>query len=546
MESISFEDFPSTFNSITQLYRTYITRYDHLAKYYNGSYKNIAAHEELLDAIGNRIVDRYQIASLLEDQQRRFGMGKESEENAAALQHKNTFAVVTGQQVGILGGPLYTVYKIITAIKLAKDLNRVYPSYNFIPIFYLEAEDHDYDEMSVVTFLNLKNELQTLHYLPNGKPPEKNPGPVGSIIFDNSLQDLISTFEENSLPSEFRTKVFGMLRAAYYPGIDFASAFVGYIKAIFPHSGLIMVDPRDKNLKNLLKPIFRKEIETHPKTSEMVIHRSAVLEEHYHAQAKPKAINLFLILRGGRFLIEPREEGFGLKGSRQRFSTQELIDMIEQSPELFSPNVLLRPICQDYLLPSFVYVGGPAEIAYFAQLKDVYSFFGVEMPVIYPRVSGTIIEEKVKRTMEKFDIGPYDFFMDVDLLQKSVTNKLSDVKLDELFNKSLTGIEEHFKELKYGLQTVDPTLGEAFDNAKNKIEYQVNKLKEKAYNAQRRNYANALNQIEKSLLHVAPNSVFQERTYTLVQYCNKYGIDFVKWLYERSDIYNFDHQLFIR
>jgi bacillithiol synthase len=546
MESISFEDFPTTFNSITQLYRTYVSQFDHIAKFYNGSYRDLSGNEALLEAIGKRNVNRYQIASILEEQQRRFGIGKESEEHAAALQHENTFAIVTGQQVGIFGGPLYTIYKIITAIKLAKSLNLTFPEYTFVPAFYLEAEDHDFEEMSVVTFLNMKNELQSLHYLPNGKPLEKNPGPVGSIVFDHTLHDLIGKIEENSLPSEFRTAVFDMLRSSYRQDVDFTTAFVDYIKTVFPHSGLIMIDPRDKKLKSLLKPVFTKEIETHPKTSEIVIHRSAILEEHYHAQAKPKAINLFLLVRGGRYLIEPREDGFSLKGSRQRFSSQEMFDLLEQSPELFSPNVILRPICQDYLLPTFVYVGGPSEIAYFAQLKDVYSYFNLVMPVIYPRVSATIIEEKVNRTLQKFDISAFDFFTDIDLLQKNITNKLSDVKLDDLFVKSLSAIDEHFKELRYGLQSVDPTLGDAFDNAKNKIEYQINKLKEKAFNAQRRNHANALHQIEKSLLHIAPSGIFQERMFPLLQYYNKYGLDFVKWLYERADVQKFEHQLFFR
>ncbi len=546
MESISFEEFPSSVSSLTQLYRTYISQYNQIAKFYNGNFRELDRQSPLIEEIKSRYRNRVRTASVLEDQQRRMGMGKPSADNAASLQHENTFAVVTGQQVGFLGGPLYTLYKIITTVKLAEKLNREFKEFSFVPVFYLEAEDHDFAEMSIVHFLNSSNEFQSAQYLPNGKPVEKNTGPVGSLVFDGTLQETINTVYENLTPSEFRDTVFEQIRASYKQGNDFAAAFTQYINALFPNSGLVIVDPRDKDLKQILKPIFSRELETHPRTSEMVIRRSAVLEEHYHAQAKPKAINLFLLWRGGRFLIEPRDDGFGLKGNRQRFTRDELTGLIDQSPELFSPNVLLRPICQDFLLPTFVYVGGPSEIAYFAQLKEVYAHFDVPMPVVYPRISGTIIEEKVNRTLKKFDLSPFDFFTDTDMLQKNITSKLSDVKVDELFGKTLEHFEEYLKELRYGLQSIDPTLGSGFDTARSKIEYQLNNLKEKAFNAQRRNHANALHQIEKSVLHIVPNGMLQERVFSAFQFATRYGPDFVKWLQDQVKLENFDHQFYYR
>jgi bacillithiol synthase len=546
MESIAFEDFPSSFNSLSTLYRTYISSFDHVEKFYNAPFKSVASQAHLLDEIGRRPVDRSQIAAILEEQQIRFGTGKVAEAHSLLLQQDTTFAIVTGQQVGILGGPLYTIYKIITALKLAEILNDKLPSYNFVPVFYLEAEDHDYDEISTVSLINSKNELQSIQYFPEGKPIEKNPGPVGSIVFDNEIETFLNGIETNLQPSDFRAPVMDQLRASYRSGVDFATAFAKYINDLLPNSGLIILDPRDLELKKLIKPVIQKELQTHPKTSEIVIRWSAALEETYHAQAKPRAINLFFQHRGGRYLIEPRESGYGLKGARQRFSDDEMLSLVENSPELFSPNVLLRPIVQDYLLPTFAYVGGPSEIAYFAQLKDVYKHFNVTMPIIYPRASATVIEEKVQRTIEKFDISPFDFFIDLQLLLKNVTAKLSDVKIEDVFEKTNQKIDESLKELRYALQTVDPTLTGSFDNARKKIEYQVNRLKEKSYEAQRKNFSTAMRQLEKAALHVAPNGTFQERTYPLFQYCNKYSMDFVKWLYEQIDIENFDHQLLMR
>lgn len=546
MDSIPFEDFPSSFDSLSNLYRTYIANYDHVEKFYNAPFRNIISQTDILDTVSRRHIDRSQIAAILEEQQIRFGTGKDAEAHALLLQHDSTFAVVTGQQVGILGGPLYTLYKIITVIKLADKLNNELPDYNFIPVFYLEAEDHDYDEISKISIIDAKNELQTFQYLPEGKPLEKNPGSVGSIVFDAEIESFLDSIEMNLQPSDFRSSVMELMRHSYRAGVDFATAFAGYINGLLPNSGVVILDPRDRALKNLVKPLFQKELQTHPKTSEIVIKWSAALEQSFHAQVKPRAINLFLKHRGGRYLIEPRETGYGLKGARQRFTDEEMLSLVENSPELFSPNVLLRPIVQDYLLPTYVYVGGPSEIAYFAQLKNVYEHFDVTMPVIYPRASATVIEEKVRRTIDKFDISPFDLFMNLELLQKNVSAKLSDVKLEEIFTKTNANIDESLKELRYALQTVDPTLSGSYDNARKKIEYQVNRLKEKAYDAQRKNFATAMRQIEKAALHITPNGTFQERSYPVFQYCNKYSLEFVKWLYDHIEIDNFEHQLLMR
>ncbi len=546
MNSIPFEDIPSTFNSTSNLYRTYISNFDHVQNFYNASFKNISGNKELLESIQKRHVDRSHVAAILEEQQIRFETGKDSEANAVLLEQDTTYAIVTGQQVGILGGPLYTIYKIITALKLAEKLNNQLPGYKFVPVFYLESEDHDYDEMSSVTFINGRNELQSLQYFPEGKPFEKNPGAVGSIVFDNEIESFLSSIEKNLQPTDFRASVMEQLQRAYKPGVDFATAFAAYINSLIPNSGLVILDPRDRALKNLVKPLLQKELQTHPKTSEIVIQRSAVLEKNYHAQVKPRAVNLFLHYRGGRYPVEPRNTGYGLKGARQRYTDEEMISLAENQPELFSPNVVMRPIVQDYILPTFAYVGGPSEIAYFAQLKDAYNHFEVTMPVIYPRASATIIEEKVQRIIDKFDISPFDFFMDLELMQKNVSSKLSDIKLNEVFEKTNENIDECLKELRYALQTVDPTLAGSYENARKKIEYQINRLKEKAYNAQRKNFSTAMQQLERAAMHVTPNGTFQERTFPLFQYCNKYSIEFVQWLFDNLEIENFDHQLLER
>ncbi len=171
-----------------------------------------------------------------------------------------------------------------------------------------------------------------------------------------------------------------------------------------PDEGLVFLSANHPRLKPLLSPIFQKEISEFPQSSQLVIGQSAELEQKYHAQIKTKSINLFMFHKGGRYLIEPREPDFSLKGTRHFMGKEELLRIARETPELLSPNVVLRPMAQDTLLPTVAYVGGPSEIAYHAQLGPVYDHFGVTQPVVYPRASASFLEERVQRAMEKYGI----------------------------------------------------------------------------------------------------------------------------------------------
>jgi bacillithiol biosynthesis cysteine-adding enzyme BshC len=312
---------------------------------------------------------------------------------------------------------------------------------------------------------------------------------------------------------------------------------------VFEDSGLVFLDPGNVELKKILKPVFQKEIAGLSKTSQMVVDTSAGLEEHYHAQIKAKSINLFMLHKGGRYLIEPRENDYSLKGTRQFFSKEELNSIVENSPELISPNVVLRPICQDAILPTIAYVGGPSEVAYFAQLKPVYEFFDVQMPVVYPRASVTIMEEKVKNILEKFQVDFTEIWSGIDPLLIRIAEQVSEVKVDVLFDLLHRRIHEAVAESRFGIQQIDPTLSGAIDSTLSRIESQLNVLKEKAQSAQQRRQEVTIKQIQKVAANIFPKSNFQEREFNVIYYMNKYGPDFVKWLSGEIIIERFQHQL---
>jgi len=543
MDWVDYKQIQNFEVGITPLFVDYLNDFEKLKDYYAADFRDRKSWKKLIDKVLSKQKDRSTLIRVLTEQNKQHHCGIRTLANIDLLGNENTVAVVTGQQVGICSGPLYTIYKTVTAIKLAEQLSTQFPDYNFVPVFWVENEDHDFEEINKLNVLNPAGEVQTIEYLFGGKPFERNPGPVGSIVIDSFIDNFFDRLQTQLQESEFKLPLFTALRGYYRSGATLGAAFVGLMNQVFEDSGLVFLDPGNVELKKILKPVFQKEIAGLSKTSQMVVDTSAGLEEHYHAQIKAKSINLFMLHKGGRYLIEPRENDYSLKGTRQFFSKEELNSIVENSPELISPNVVLRPICQDAILPTIAYVGGPSEVAYFAQLKPVYEFFDVQMPVVYPRASVTIMEEKVKNILEKFQVDFTEIWSDIDPLLIRIAEQVSEVKVDVLFDLLHRRIHEAVAESRFGIQQIDPTLSGAIDSTLSRIESQLNVLKEKAQSAQQRRQEVTIKQIQKVAANIFPKSNFQEREFNVIYYMNKYGPDFVKWLSGEIIIERFQHQL---
>ena len=543
MDWVDYKQIQNFEVGITPLFVDYLNDFEKLKDYYAADFRDRKSWKKLIDKVLSKQKDRSTLIRVLTEQNKQHHCGIRTLANIDLLGNENTVAVVTGQQVGICSGPLYTIYKTVTAIKLAEQLSTQFPDYNFVPVFWVEKEDHDFEEINKLNVLNPAGEVQTIEYLFGGKPFERNPGPVGSIVIDSFIDNFFDRLQTQLQESEFKLPLFTALRGYYRSGATLGAAFVGLMNQVFEDSGLVFLDPGNVELKKILKPVFQKEIAGLSKTSQMVVDTSAGLEEHYHAQIKAKSINLFMLHKGGRYLIEPRENDYSLKGTRQFFSKEELNSIVENSPELISPNVVLRPICQDAILQTIAYVGGPSEVAYFAQLKPVYEFFDVQMPVVYPRASVTIMEEKVKNILEKFQVDFTEIWSGIDPLLIRIAEQVSEVKVDVLFDLLHRRIHEAVAESRFGIQQIDPTLSGAIDSTLSRIESQLNVLKEKAQSAQQRRQEVTIKQIQKVAANIFPKSNFQEREFNVIYYMNKYGPDFVKWLSGEIIIERFQHQL---
>lgn len=404
---IHYGDLPGFSN----LFLDYINEFENVSKYYKRNVHSQSDYTELFGILEKK--DRSttsKAAEIIKNQYSELDPSKKTVHNIELLKLKTTFAVVTGQQLGIFGGPLYTFYKTITAIKLCQQLKEKFENFNFVPVFWLESEDHDFDEVSSTTILGKENQLVELKYI-DGLEEEVNRGPISKNVFNENLNNVISLLKENLRDTEFKKQVIDFIEKIYKKEKTFLQSFSELLFNLFDEQGLVILNPSDAGIKELLKPIFKNELQNFREHTNTLVERSAELDEIYHAQVKVKPINLFMIEENERLLIEPSENDYRLKGKRKKFTFEEIVTLADEKPEKFSPNVLLRPICQDFLLPTAFYVAGPSEISYFAQLMPLYDFFNITAPIIYPRSSVTIIEKGVKNIFEKFNLSYTDFLL---------------------------------------------------------------------------------------------------------------------------------------
>ena len=536
-------DLPKTESGFSKLYRDYVTDFHKVQRYFEADFRSLPSLGEYAERLSKRFLHRQILTDVLLEQNQAYGAPQSTIENIKLLSGDKTFAVVTGQQVGMFTGPLYTIYKTITAIKLAQQLNSGLTDYRFVPVFWLEGEDHDLEEVSKVGILNSENAPVQIEYLHSGKPQTKNLGPVGDIIFDNNLEHFFGELHKSLGNSEFKQSILDFLKTCYKPGVNFNHAFASLMNKLFADDGLILISSNDRRLKQLLTPVFQKELHEFPRVSQLIIEKSAELEEQYHAQIKTKALNLFYLHKSGRYFIEPRENDFSLKGTRHFIPKDEMLRSAIETPELLSPNVALRPICQDTILPTLVYVAGPSEIAYFAQLKKVYQYFNLTMPMIYPRASVTIVENKFEHILDKYQLELSDIFQNRDKVNAKVIDLISEVKIDEMFDESNKKVEDLIAEMKFGLNYIDSTLLGTLETTKDKIDQHLQILKAKVSGAQLRKHDIALRQVDKVVNNIFPNHNFQERELCIVNFMNKHGLDFINQLKNEITIDQFKHQI---
>lgn len=537
---INFSDIPSHQN----LFLDYIHEFENLERFYGKNFRAVGQYLPLFQKLSEKErPHRGQIYEIIKAQYSGLISSKKTLHNIELLNSNKTIVVATGQQLGIFGGPLYTIYKSITAIKLCNNLKEQFDGYNFVPLFWLEGDDHDYDEARNFSLLNNENQIFNLKY-DDGQLDEVNRGAIGFLKFNQNIENVFSELGEGLRETEFKAPLLELLRSFYQNDKTFLESFRELMIHLFDEYGLIVFNPTDDAVKRVLSPIFKKELTEFGDHTALLVERSAELEEVYHAQVKVKPINLFLIEEHERLLIEPTETGeYRLKGKRKKITKEELIQQLDVSPEKFSPNVLLRPICQDFLFPTAFYVGGPGEISYFAQVSPLYNIYDIDEPFIYPRSSATIVEKGVQTILEKNHLEYVDIFTEEDELIKKIVAASSEINLEALFQNSTDEINSSLNQINQLLPLIDKSLGDLSAKSKLRIEETLNALKAKAIEAEKRKYETTIRQVSKVRNVLFPNSNLQERELNWIYFANKYGVDIVKWIFNELAINKFEHQI---
>jgi bacillithiol synthase len=536
---VDFSEIPKS----SKLYLDYLNDFEKVRNYYTNNFRDENSYHEIFANLATRQnSNKSAIVKILKDQYQSFSPSGKTKKNIELLNDNKTVAVFTGQQLGLLGGPLYTIYKIFTTIKLTEYLKIEFSDYNFVPVFWMAGDDHDFEEISSINLISKENELQNIIYA-DGNEPVYNRGCVGNLKFNKSILEFKNTIKESVRETEFSKDIFSFVDDIFNENLTIKDSFFKLLFKIFDDTGLVIFNPQDPEVKKLLIPIFKKELIDFKKHTGDLLLTSADLDDNYHAQVKVKPINLFMSDETGRHLIEPVENEYRLKGKRKRITKDEILDFVENKPEIFSANVLLRPICEDYLFPTGFYIAGPGEISYYAQAMPLYKHYNLQQPIIYPRATATIVEGNIAKILIKYNLSTLDFLMGSDKLKELVIQSLSNYNLEEEFSKTNESIEKSLKSLSELLGVLDNNLNNVSEATKNKIFHQLGVLKNKAMKAHENKFDSALRQISKAQNIIYPDDNLQERELTIINFINKYGFDFFDWLYNELDVREFKHQI---
>lgn len=519
----------------------YIYAFDKVGEFFNGNFRNLAAFQQQTERVRSRDVDRESLVDVLMKQNRDYGCGSQTLKNIDRLTQDHACAVVTGQQVGLFSGPLYTIYKSLTAIKLAEHLNQNCRG-SYVPVFWLASDDHDFAEIDHINLLNEDNQIEKIHY---ESPLSHLKIPASKLILTSEISNCIQRLHGLTRNSEFKPNILSHLSDAYQADLSFAEAFARWMTHLFKSYGLVFVDASHSDLKKLGKKVFAHEIAGYSPSTKQALETSDKLKQagyHTQIQLHEGILNLFLAEKE-RKTIQSKGDDFFVKGTEQTYIKSELLALPDEKPEIFSPNVLLRPIYQDALLPTVAYIGGPGEIAYFAQMKGVYESFGLPMPVIYPRKTVTLIEKHVDNVLKKYDINVRDIWEDTDKKIQEISKKQIPVSIDEIFRAASSHLGQDLQSIKKEIMGFDPTLEKSVDLASRRMDQQMKFLEEKILRAAKKRNKTVTQQLQKAKNNLYPGNRLQERVLNIVPFLIKYDYVFLDKLYQAIDMENYDHQV---
>jgi len=522
-ECLPFSSIPHT----SRLFDDYLHHFTKVSAFYPRPPQMEGWWREEMSRINYPADRRQTVASILERQNLAFGASDKALANIKRLRD-GAAAVVTGQQVGLFGGPLFCVLKALSAAIHAEKTDAV-------PVFWLATEDHDYAEISAV---NLPAADHLKKFTVN--VPHKEGAPVGTITFDDEITAAVQQVESLFGNSE----VTELLAAAYGKRENFGSAFAKFYARVLGDLGIVLLNPSDPELHRLAQPLFQSALEQAEQINDALLQRGKDLEAAgYHAQVKVTHSHTlcFFIQNGVRTPIRV-EDGSFLIGER-KLSRKEIIAEVERCPELFSANVLLRPLTQDHLLPTLCYIGGPAEVAYFAQIETVYRKLAGRVTPVLPRIFATIVEPRQAKLLDRYELKLTDIFTGPEKVREIVAAQALPESIVNSFDAAERHLEQAIDSIQQPLHKLDKTLADAAENAASKMRYQLQGLRDKAARAEARKNGELQHHADELSTLLYPNKDLQEREVGAAYFLLKYGTGFVPQLKTQLQADCLEHQI---
>jgi len=478
---------------------------------------NMDAVKQVASSLDYPAERRREVARILREQNAAFGASAAAMSNLEELE-RGAVAVVSGQQVGLFGGPAYAVYKALTAIRLAEELSEA--GIPAVPIFWMATEDHDLDEVRHVTWFDLGKLLRF------ELPEDATAGhPVGHVRLGPAIEQHVKK-AVGLLTGPASETISRILEHSYRSEATYGSAFGNLFAQLFAEPGLILLDPLDARLHRVAAPLYKKAVENRDEMNERLLQRGKDLEgAGYDVQVKVTARStlLFTIRDGVRQPVAASNSHF--KSGDASWTREEALRLVDSSPETFSANALFRPVVQDYLLPTAAYLGGPAEIAYFAQSSVIYEHLLGRMPVILPRAGFTILDAKAEKLLQKYGLCIENLWAGPQELRRKMESVSVPETLAQNFDRDKAQMESTLAELGAQIEKLDPTLAGAVSTARNKIGFQLEKLRRKTGRAldQKGGLLADHEQFLENLLY--PNKSLQSRELCFLPFLARWGME---------------------
>jgi bacillithiol biosynthesis cysteine-adding enzyme BshC len=526
---------PSKSLGYSDIYLDFVAGSGPATRFYRAA--DVRSVADMMDSVD---YPRDRMADILIKQNRDYSASEKTFEAIERLRDPRSVVVFSGQQAGLLTGPMLTLLKALSTVKAAaayaEQIGRP-----VVPIFWIAGDDHDFEEVNHASVLDHEGDLVEIGY----NSPPQSAAPIAEISFDdsNELARFKSSLRDALGETDFTPRLYDLIDAAYTPDDTFVTAFGKMMAGLTRDFGLVLFCPGDADAKRVAVPFFKAIVEKQDELHDLIVTRNQEIEESgYHIQVEKKdnASHLFYKLTNRTPIMR---EGSEFIAGDHRFSKSELLDAIEAEPEKFSPDVMTRPVFQSYLFPTVSQKGGPAEIAYLAQINPVFDVFGLPAPYYRARPSVTVLEKRFEKLMKREEITFEDLTGDIEQVINKVLARTFPDNLEAQFEQLRRHLKTHFEDLTASALRFDPSLKQFSKQTSGKIDYAVKAFEGKVFASHKKKSQESRDRIYRLWHALYPNRALQERTLNISYFISKYDFEIISFIYKRMDSEQSSHQL---